>query len=120
MQSLLYATAALRANLVFFIDRGYLEIAKNQNKDNVTNLKQLMLRMGVKFLGTLKNTDAFPFQIEDINEKRQTNHNNKVVVQSYGARTAFQCQTKVGGEHKMKVVVVRHVVPFGWVLIFQL
>ena len=67
-----------------------------------------MLRMGVTFLGTLKNTDAFPFQIEDINEKRQTNHNNKVVVQSYGARTAFQCQTKVGGEHKMKVVVVRH------------
>ena len=64
-----HGNAALRANLVFFIDRGYLEIAQNQNKDNVTNLIQLMLRMGVKFLGTLKNTDAFPFQIEDINEK---------------------------------------------------
>ena len=44
--------SALRANLTFFIDRGYLEISKNQNKDNVTNLVQLMLRMGDKFLGT--------------------------------------------------------------------
>ena len=68
--------AALRANLTFFIACGYLEIAKNQNKDNVTNLIQLMLRMGVKFLGTLKNTDAFPFKIEYIIEKRETNINN--------------------------------------------
>ena len=46
--------APLRANLTFFIDRAYLELAKNQNKDNVANLVQLMLRMGVKFVGTLK------------------------------------------------------------------
>ena len=39
-----------------------------------------MLRMGVKFLGTLKNTDAFFFHIEDVNVKRdeleQQNHSS--------------------------------------------
>ena len=99
---------AMRASLTFFIDRGYLEISQNQNKDNVSNLVQLMLRIGVKFLGTLKNTEAFPFQIEDVNIKREATVNNKVVVQCYGARSAFECRTKVGGKHKMKVVVVRH------------
>ena len=99
---------AIRANLTFFIDRGYLEISHNQNKDNVTNLIQLMLRMGVKFVGTLKNTEAFPFQIEDVNVKRDTNINNKVVVQCYGTRSSFECRTRAGGEHKMKVVVVCH------------
>ena len=39
--------------------------------------------MGVKFWGALKNTDVFPFQIEGINKKRETNINNKVVVQLY-------------------------------------
>ena len=98
--------AELRANLTFFIDRGYLEISKNQNKDNVTNLVQLMLRMGVKFLGTLKNTEALPFHIEDVNVKRGSNINNKVIVQSYGTRSAFDSRTRVGGIYKMKVVVI--------------
>ena len=39
----------------FFIDHSYLNILKNQNKDNVTNLVQLLLRIGIKFLGTFKN-----------------------------------------------------------------
>ena len=103
-----HGKAALRSNITFFIDRGYLEISKNQNKDNVTNLVQLMLHMGVKFLGTLKNTEAFPFHIEDVNVKRETNLNNKVIVQSYGTRSAFESHTKVGGIHKVKVVVIRH------------
>ena len=64
--------------------------------------------MGVKFLGTLKNTEAFPFHIEDVNVKRATTINNKVIVQCYGTRSSFECRTKVGGEHKLKVVVVRH------------
>ena len=67
-----------------------------------------MLRMGVKFLGTLKNTEAFPFHIEDVNVKRETNINNKVIVQSYGTRSAFDSRTRVGGIYKMKVVVIRH------------
>ena len=100
--------AAARANLTFFINRGYLEIAKNQNKDNVTNLIQIMLRMGVKFLGTLKNTEAFPFHIEDFNTKRETNLNQKVIVQSFGTRSAFESKTRIGDQYKMKVVVVRH------------
>ena len=32
-----HGNAVLRANLIFFIDREYLEISQNQNKDNVTN-----------------------------------------------------------------------------------
>ena len=100
--------AAARANLTFFIDHGYLEIVKNQNKDNVTNLIQIMLRMGVKFLGTLKNTEASPFHIEDFNNKHETNLNHKVIGQSFGTRSLFESKTRIRDQYKMKVVVVRH------------
>ena len=49
---------ALRAALVFFIDRGYLEIAKYQEGE-VKNLIQIMKSMGVKFLGTIKDPSEF-------------------------------------------------------------
>ena len=44
---------ALKGNLTYFIDCGYLEISKNQNVENVTNLIQLMLQTGIKFLGMI-------------------------------------------------------------------
>ena len=34
--------------------------------DNVTNIVQMMLRLGVKFLEAIKNTVAFSFHLEDI------------------------------------------------------
>ena len=45
---------AMRAHLVLFLDRGYLEIAKHQNTENITNLVQLMMRLGVKYVSTVK------------------------------------------------------------------
>ena len=68
----------------------------------------MMLKMGVKFLGTLKNTKAFPFHIKDVNFKRDTNVNQKVIVQSYGTISAFESKTRIGDQYKMKVVVVRN------------
>ena len=38
---------------------------------------QIMLCLGVKFLGTIKNTAVVPLRIEDLNSKRLMNHNNK-------------------------------------------
>ena len=49
---------ALRAALVIFIDRGYLEITKYQEGE-VKNLIQIMKSMGVKFLGTIKDPSEF-------------------------------------------------------------
>ena len=98
---------SLQANLIFFIDRGYLEIAKNQNVENVSNMVQLMLYLGVKFLGTLKNTPVFLFRLEDLNYKRMTNHNNKVVAQCYGTRNFFIARIKIGGS-LLKAAVLRH------------
>ena len=97
---------AMRSQLVLFLDRGYLEIAKNQNADSITNLIQLMIRYGVRFVGTVKNTASFPFLIHDHNlEKKQTSQ-NKVVLQSYGIRSHFSCYTKIGT--KMMVSVLRN------------
>ena len=56
---------ALKAQLSFFIYQGYLEIAKSQS-GQVTNLIQIMEKMSVKFLGTIKNNGCFPFQFVDI------------------------------------------------------
>ena len=50
----------LRAQHSFFIDQGYLEIAKVQ-KNQVTNVIQIMEEMNVKFLETIKNNSSFPF-----------------------------------------------------------
>ena len=76
--------AAMRSQLVLFLDRGYLEISKAQNSDNITNLIQLMMRLGVRFVGTVKNTAAFPFVIHDHNREKTKTCQNKVVLQSYG------------------------------------
>ena len=96
--------AALRSQLVLFLDRGYLEVAKNQNGDNITNLIQLMMRFGVRFVGTVKNTAAFPFMIHDHNLEKARTSQNKVVLQSYGIRSHFSCKTKVGTEMMLSVL----------------
>ena len=80
---------AMRSQLVLFLDRGYLEIAKNQNTDNITNLIQLMMRLGVRFVGTVKNTASFPFLIHDHNLEKTRTSQNKVVLQPYGIWSDF-------------------------------
>ena len=85
--------AAQRASLAFFIDRGYLELCAAQDI-KITNLIQIMESMGVKFLGTCKDTQAFPFKIVDLNESPSTTvENGKPIVQGYGTRTSFKCRT---------------------------
>ena len=97
---------AMRSQLVLFLDRGYLEISKKQNADNITNLIQLMMRLGVRFVGTVKNTASFPFIIHDHNIDKIRTSQNKVVLQSYGIRSHFSCYTKIGTT--MKVSVLRN------------
>ena len=67
----------------------------------------MMLRLGVKFLGTIKNTPTFPFHLEDVNSNCITNHNNKMVVQCFGTRTYFVARTKIDS-NALKAVVLRH------------
>ncbi len=85
--------AAERATIAFFIDRGYLELAQNQGV-NVTNLIQLMEKMGVKYLGTVKDSPSFPFQIVDLkDESSKTESNSKPILQAYGGRTSYKAQS---------------------------
>ena len=70
---------AMRDQLVLFLDRDYLKIAKIQNTDNVTNLIQSMIRLGVIFVGTVKNTASFPFLIQDHNLTKAPTYDNNVV-----------------------------------------
>lgn len=93
----------LRALLAFFIDRGYMELAKQQNVA-VTNLIQIMLEMKVKFLGTVKNTWSFPFQFVDINETGKTVQDNRYVVQTYGMRTNFVTHSRPGNHVQASVL----------------
>ena len=88
------AQASLRASLAFFIDRGYLELCQAQGV-NMTNLVQVMEAMGVKYLGTIKNSKSFPFEIVDLNESRATTINGRPIIQAYGTRTSFTA--RLGG-----------------------
>eukprot|EP00804_Cyclotella_cryptica_P017056 CCRYP_003298-RA/>CCRYP_003298-RA protein AED:0.45 eAED:0.36 QI:0/0/0/1/0/0/2/0/113 len=58
--------ANMLKSVCLFIGRGYLAIAKAQNHQ-VANLIQIMEKMNVKFLGTVKNNNAFPFQFVEVN-----------------------------------------------------
>ena len=63
---------AIRSQITIFIDRGYLQLAKPQ-VEPVTNLIQLMQNnLKVRFLGTIKNTPAFPFIIDVNNTENST------------------------------------------------
>lgn len=77
----------------FFIDRGYLELAKQQDVD-VFNLIQVMRELGVRFLGTVKNLLKYPFYFVKINEDGKTSINGRAVTQLYGMRTALTATSR--------------------------
>ena len=89
-----YGQPALRVSLAFFIDCGYLEFAKHQT-GTVTNLIQIMQERGVKFLGTIKNYNAFPFEFVEVNENGKHVNNGKSVVQNFGTRTNFVACSRI-------------------------
>ena len=84
---------AMRAQLCLFIDLGCCEIAKVQN-NQVTNLIEIMEEMNVKFQGTTKKRNAFPFQFVEVNMDGKCTVKGKVVAQTYGMRTNFVATTK--------------------------
>ena len=79
---------SLRASLVFFFDHGYLELAKHQT-GTVTNLIQIMQDRGVKFLGTIKSSNVFPFKFVEVNENGKQVNNENSVVHTFGTRANF-------------------------------
>jgi len=50
-------------------------------------LIQIMESMGIKFLGTIKDSASFPFEVVDIKTDEETVRNGRPVVQAYGSRT---------------------------------
>ena len=87
--------ASQRALLTFFIDRGYLELCQAQN-EKVTNLIQIMDGMGVKYLGTIKDSKSFPFQIVNLNDPSMPVVNGRPSIQGYGTRTSFLARSGSG------------------------
>ena len=84
--------SAERASLAFFIDRGYLELAKAQGL-NILNRIQVMERFGVKCLGTVKDSKSFPFDIVDLNEQPSQVVNNRPTLQAYGTRSSYTARS---------------------------
>ena len=79
--------------LAFFIDRGYLELCQAQSV-KITNLIQIMELHGVKFLGTSKDSESFPFKIVDLNDSSSTTVvNGRPIIQGYGTRTSFTAKS---------------------------
>ena len=71
------------AQLAFFIDRGYLELAQILGV-KILNSIQVMESMRVKFLVMIKESKLFPFQIVDLKESNVAMVNGRPVVQVYG------------------------------------
>ena len=59
----------------------------------MTNLIQIMKSMKVKYLGTIKDSNCFPFHIVELNENSSTVINGRPVVQGYGTRTSFTARS---------------------------
>lgn len=100
----------LLQQVVFFLDRGYLQLSKEQRQTFVTNLVQYLTDHEAMFCGTIKNTPAFPFIIDDnamchTNDQKARVRSKKAVLQKYGMRTSF---TAKKGRANLKVVVARH------------
>ena len=93
-----------RSNLVFFIDRGYLAIAKQQIGE-ITNLVQIMVQEGVKFLGTVRNTKSFPFELVSDGSDDNRVCNDRVIAQMSGNRTSFSAFQR---SSIIKVTILRH------------
>ncbi|KAL7459526.1 hypothetical protein ACHAWC_011246 [Mediolabrus comicus] len=88
--------AALRQTLALFLDRGYLDLAKRQEV-KVTNLIQIINDLGAKFLGTVKNSEKFPFQLVDVNEDGNIVVNKRAKLQMYGHRSFWTARSTMGG-----------------------
>ena len=66
-----------------------------------------MIRLGVRFVGKVKNMAVFAFLIKYFNNKKTPTYDNKIVIHSYGIRAHFACYTKFG-KSKMRVSVLRN------------
>lgn len=93
----------------FFIDRGYLELAKEQHVD-ISNLIQIMREMGVKFLGTVKNSLKYPFYFVEVTEDGKTEINKRAVVQTYRMRNTWNATSKSATQSHdvIQATVMRH------------
>ena len=100
---------SLRPYIAFFIDRGYMELAKQQDVD-VTNLIQIMREMGVKFLGTVKDSKSYPFYFVDVNEDGEVVKNDRVIAQMYGMRTNITAKQQASSRANdiIQASVLRH------------
>ena len=81
--------------------------SQSHKGENITNLIQLLNRLGVRFLGTVKDSNALPFQVHDKNITGKRIINNKAITQSYGMRTRFSCTSNVRND-KISVSVLRN------------
>jgi hypothetical protein len=91
--------------LLLFIDRGYLQFAKDQPQGSVTNLIQFLMAQECNFLGTIKDTPTFPFVIEQTRAVKDRVTSKRAVVQTYGKRSSF---TAKKSRSKLKAVTFRH------------
>ena len=66
---------------------------------------QIIVDHGAKFLGTVKNSRAFPFDVVELNTIDRVNNSGKASVQTYGTRTNFVAYSR---RDKIKASVLRH------------
>jgi hypothetical protein len=95
--------------LIWFIDRGYLQLAKQQAEHLRTNLIQIIESYDSCFLGTCKESSFFPMKV-DLNrdtplDKQSTTE--KPVINAYGTRSAFTATQKAGTSLR-SATVLRH------------
>ena len=65
--------------LALFIHRGYLELVKAQGV-KLTNLIQVIERLGDKYLGAVKDSIKFPFKFVDLKEHPSKERNKRSTI----------------------------------------
>jgi hypothetical protein len=91
--------AALMEKIVWVIDRGYMQLAKQQPGAERTTIIQILEGCGAKYLSTCKDTPAFPFEVDLISQKDDCIQSNKKrpVISAYGTRSAYVAVQRIGG-----------------------
>jgi hypothetical protein len=100
-------TSATAQKMIIFIDRGYLQLAKEQDPLRRTNIVQVLQDKGVKFLGTAKTTASFPM-FEDTSQGDVSNNvvvNGRVAIPIRGTRSVFAATNR---STKVTALMMRH------------
>ncbi|GBG25957.1 Hypothetical Protein FCC1311_021772 [Hondaea fermentalgiana] len=97
----------LAEKLTLFIDRGYLSLAREQEKLRRTNIVQSLQELEVKFLGTCRQTMSFPFS-DTAGAPEKSTKGTRVQLSQEGRRSVYIAKAGSDSKPQLGAIIYRH------------